>query len=488
MIIQNDLDLMEKLTILSDAAKYDAACTSSGVNRSNNGQGIGNAKACGLCHSFAADGRCICLLKILFTNECIFDCKYCINRTSNDVVRTTFTPEEVCTLTMEFYRRNYIEGLFLSSGILHSPDYTMKLLLETVMLLRTKYHFGGYIHLKGIPGAAADLIEAAGWYADRMSINLELPTADGLKKLAPHKTRRTILTPMRQIQNGIRFQKEQPLPGLSDHALDLYCSAHPSGSHQTPDAPAASALCPPDADSSFLTPQKVRHKPLFVPAGQSTQMIIGATSESDYHIVTVAEALYRKYDLKRVFYSAFINVNQDSSLPAQPDGKGVPLLREHRLYQADWLMRFYGFESNELLSSEKPNFNVLLDPKCDWALRHLECFPVEVNRADYYTLLRVPGIGVKSAQRIVRARRSARLDFNDLKKIGVVLKRAFYFITCSGKMMYPTRMDEDYITNGLIGEDRRKVFDIEQHNSYRQLSLFDDTVLNPLTPKEEVLS
>lgn len=487
MIIQNDLNLMDKLTILSDAAKYDAACTSSGVDRRSNGQGIGNAKACGLCHSFAADGRCISLLKILFTNECIFDCKYCINRTSNDVARTTFTPEEVCTLTMEFYRRNYIEGLFLSSGILHSPDHTMKLLLETVMLLRSKYHFGGYIHLKGIPGASADLIEAAGWYADRMSINLELPTADGLKKLAPHKSRRTILTPMRQIQNGIRFQKEQALLGPADNAPGIDFSSQPADRYLTPAAP-ASIPRPPVPDRSFLSPQKAGHKPLFVPAGQSTQMIIGATNENDYHIVTVAEALYRKYDLKRVFYSAFINVNQDSSLPAQPDGKGVPLLREHRLYQADWLMRFYGFQSDELLSSEKPNFNVLLDPKCDWAIRHLECFPVEVNRADYYTLLRVPGIGVKSAQRIVRARRSASLDFGDLKKIGVVLKRALYFITCSGKMMYPTKIDENYITNSLIGEDRRKIFDIEQHNSYRQLSLFDDTVSTTLTRKEEARS
>lgn len=460
MIIQHDMSLTDKLTILSDAAKYDVACTSSGVTRGNNGQGIGNAKACGLCHSFAADGRCISLLKILYTNECIYDCKYCMNRASNDIVRTSFTPQEVCTLTMEFYRRNYIEGLFLSSGILHSPDHTMRQLLETVMLLRTQYHFGGYIHLKGIPGAANDLIEAAGWYADRMSINLELPTADGLRQLAPHKTRDAILTPMRRIQNRIRSQKEQPLLGKADAAPAVvpnhFFAAPVPARRRTFEAPA------------------VKKPALFVPAGQSTQMIIGATRESDYHIVTVAEALYRRYDLKRVFYSAFINVNQDSALPQQPDGKGVPLLREHRLYQADWLMRFYGFKAGELLSEEKPNFNVLLDPKCDWAIRHLECFPVEINRADYYTLLRVPGIGVKSAQRIVRARRSAKLDFNDLKKLGVVLKRALYFITCAGKTLYPIRIEQDYITNGLIGEDRRKLFELEHHNSYRQLSLFDD--------------
>lgn len=495
MIIQNDLNLMEKLTILSDAAKYDAACTSSGVDRKNNSKGIGNTKSCGLCHSFAADGRCISLLKILLTNECIFDCKYCINRASNDVVRTAFTPEEVCTLTMEFYRRNYIEGLFLSSGILHSPDHTMKLMLETVLLLRTKYHFGGYIHLKGIPGASADLIEAAGWYTDRMSINLELPTADGLKKLAPHKSRKNILTPMRQIQNGIRHNRMQYYIDAAP-ADNTTLAAHISGAaapfaagaaplpltaSSQPSLTALNALYPSGRQNSH-TPALKKEQPRFVPAGQSTQMIIGATEESDYHIVTVAEALYRNYDLKRVFYSAFINVNQDSSLPQQPDGKGVPLLREHRLYQADWLMRYYGFESKELLSEDKPYFNVLLDPKCDWAIQHLEQFPVEVNRADYYTLLRVPGIGVKSAKRIVQARRSARLDFPDLKKLGVVLKRALYFITCSGRLMYPTRMEQDYITNALIGEEHRRAFELQEHGSYQQLSLFDDTVFQtPLT-------
>ena len=479
MVIQDNLDLMEKLTILSDAAKYDAACTSSGVDKKNNGAGIGNSKACGICHSFAADGRCISLLKILFTNECIYNCQYCINRSSNDLVRATFTPEEVCTLTIEFYRRNYIEGLFLSSGIINNPDYTMMQLVETVMLLRTKYNFGGYIHLKAIPGTSADIVEAAGWYADRMSVNLEFPTADGLKRLAPHKNRKAILTPMRQIQNGIqqnRLQVYRKYDNRHHWSHDnIFPETTPGVLHNKALAADINSLSAVDSKTSFSgvsTLSGSHHA--FTPAGQSTQMIIGATPESDYHIVTIAEALYKQYSLKRVFYSAFVNVNQDSSLPAQTDGKGVPLLREHRLYQADWLMRFYGFKSQELLSEDKPNFNVLLDPKCDWAIRHLEQFPVEINKAPYYTLLRVPGIGVNSAQRIIKARRNARLDFNDIKKMGVVLKRALYFITCQGRMMYNTPIDQDYITNGLIGIDKRKLFDIEHHNTYQQLSLFDD--------------
>ncbi|MDO5401942.1 MAG: putative DNA modification/repair radical SAM protein [Eubacteriales bacterium] len=479
MVIQDNLDLMEKLTILSDAAKYDAACTSSGVDKKNNGAGIGNSKACGICHSFAADGRCISLLKILFTNECIYNCQYCINRSSNDLVRTAFTPEEVCTLTIEFYRRNYIEGLFLSSGIINNPDYTMMQLVETVMLLRTKYNFGGYIHLKAIPGASPDIVEAAGWYTDRMSVNLEFPTADGLKRLAPHKNRKAILTPMRQIQNSIqqnRLQVYRKHDNRHHWSHDnIFPKTAPAVLHNKAIAADINSLSVVDSKTSFSgvsTLSGSQHA--FTPAGQSTQMIIGATPESDYHIVTIAEALYKQYSLKRVFYSAFVNVNQDSSLPAQPDGKGVPLLREHRLYQADWLMRFYGFKSQELLSEDKPNFNVLLDPKCDWAIRHLEQFPIEINKAPYYTLLRVPGIGVNSAQRIIKARRNARLDFNDIKKMGVVLKRALYFITCQGRMMYNTPIDQDYITNGLIGIDKRRLFDIEHRNTYQQLSLFND--------------
>ena len=432
MLIQEDLSIQEKLEILSDAAKYDVACTSSGVDRKGKAGMLGNTVAAGLCHSFAGDGRCISLLKILFTNQCIYDCKYCINRCSNDVVRTAFTPDEVCTLTMEFYRRNYIEGLFLSSGILYSADYTMDLIYQTLKKLREVYRSNGYIHVKAIPGADPVLIEKVGFLADRMSINLELPTADGLKKLAPGKSRSKILTPMRQIQRGITANKFELM--------------------------------------------EYKRTPSFVPAGQSTQMIVGATPENDYQMMMVAEALYQNYDLKRVFYSAFVPVNEDSSLPALPGGP--PLLREHRLYQADWLLRFYGFKASELLTEDRPNFNVFLDPKCDWALRHLELFPVEINRADYYTLLRVPGMGVKSVKRIIAARRQGLLDFESLKKMGVVLKRAMYFITCSGRMMYPTRMDEDYITSHLVGDERRAVWDISQQGAYRQLSLFDDMKLN----------
>lgn len=432
MLIQEDLSIQEKLEILSDAAKYDVACTSSGVDRKGKAGMLGNTVAAGLCHSFAGDGRCISLLKILFTNQCIYDCKYCINRCSNDVVRTAFTPDEVCTLTMEFYRRNYIEGLFLSSGILYSADYTMDLIYQTLKKLREVYRFNGYIHVKAIPGADPVLIEKVGFLADRMSINLELPTAEGLKKLAPGKSRSKILTPMRQIQRGITANKFELM--------------------------------------------EYKRTPSFVPAGQSTQMIVGATPENDYQMMMVAEALYQNYDLKRVFYSAFVPVNEDSSLPALPGGP--QLLREHRLYQADWLLRFYGFKASELLTEERPNFNVFLDPKCDWALRHLELFPVEINRADYYTLLRVPGMGVKSVKRIIAARRQGLLDFESLKKMGVVLKRAMYFITCSGRMMYPTRMDEDYITSHLVGDERRAVWDISQQGAYRQLSLFDDMKLN----------
>lgn len=421
-----NLTLMDKLRILSDAAKYDVACTSSGVDRRNAERGLGNSIAAGICHSFSADGRCISLLKILFTNECVFDCRYCLNRSSNDVLRATFTPEEVCELTVGFYKRNYIEGLFLSSGIVRSPNYTMELLLRTVQLLRTKYQFFGYIHLKAIPGADERLIEQAGYYADRMSINLELPTAEGLKALAPHKSRNTILKPMRRIQ--LRTQENK-------NELALY-----------------------------------RNAPKFVPAGQSTQMIIGATGESDYELVQVAESLYKKFSLKRVFYSAFVNVNQDTSLPMPV--QGPPLLREHRLYQADWLMRFYGFEADELLTREHPNFNTVFDPKCDWALRHLEQFPVEINRADYYTLLRVPGIGVQSARKIVGARRFGALNFEDLRKMRVVLKRALYFITCSGRMMYPVRMEEGYIARNLAGAGER-LPDAVRNGGYRQLSFFD---------------
>ncbi len=423
--------IMDKLKILSDAAKFDVSCSSSGVNRKGNGRDMGNCISAGICHSFAADGRCISLLKILLSNECIYDCKYCLNRRSNDVPRATFTPDEVCELTMNFYRRNYIEGLFLSSGIIGTPNQTMEMIWQVVYKLRNVYHFRGYIHVKGIPGADPVLIQKTGYLADRMSVNLELPTADGLKKLAPNKHRKNILTPMRQIQQGIQQGRNE---------VAIY-----------------------------------RHAPDFVPAGQSTQMIVGATPESDYQIMAVAQGLYDNFELKRVFYSAYVSINEDKELPALHTG--TPLLREHRLYQADWLMRFYQFRAEELLNEKRPNFNILLDPKCDWALQHLEQFPVEINRADYHTLLRVPGIGVNSARRICGARRTVRLGFEDLKKMGVVLKRALYFITCSGKMMYPTKLEEDYITRNLLSIHERLPFD-QSGITYKQLSLLDDSTEN----------
>ncbi len=428
MWIAENMGLAEKLNILTDAAKYDVACTSSGTDRKNDGTGIGNCVKSGICHTFSADGRCVSLLKILFTNECIYDCKYCINRSSNDVPRASFTPDEVCELTIQFYRRNYIEGLFLSSGIMKSPNFTMGLIYETLYKLRHQYHFQGYIHVKTIPGADQELIQRVGFLADRMSINLELPTAESLRKLAPHKNRKNILTPMRFVQNRMQDNKQE-----------------------------------------IVTYKKA---PRFVPAGQSTQMIIGATPENDFQILNVAEALYKNFSLKRVFYSAFVHVNEDSALPAKNDD-GPPMLREHRLYQADWLLRYYGFEAHELLSEKNPNFNVLIDPKCNWALEHLDCFPVEINRADYHMLLRVPGIGYKSAGRIVQARRMGRLDFEDLKKLGVVLKRALYFITCNGKMMYPTKIDQDYILRNLLHVSEKVPLSV-QELSYRQMSLFDD--------------
>lgn len=435
-----EMSLMDKLGILTSAAKYDVACTSSGVERKGNGKSLGNCVSGGICHSFAADGRCISLLKILFTNECIYDCKYCQNRCSNDIPRATFTPEEICILTMEFYRRNYIEGLFLSSGIVQSPTFTMELIYRAIWLLRNKYHFNGYIHVKAIPGADPEIIRRLGFLVDRMSVNLELPTAEGLKSLAPNKHRKTILTPMRQIQNGINHNRND---------LVVY-----------------------------------RHAPTFVGGGQATQMIIGATPENDYQILNVAESLYQKFELKRVFYSAFVNVNEDTTLP-MPAG-GPPLLREHRLYQADWLLRFYEFKAEELLDEQRPFFNVMLDPKEDWAVRHLECFPIEINRARYEELLRIPGVGVKSARRIVAARRSTSLSFGDLKKLGVVLKRALYFITCNGRMMYPTKLDEDYIVRNLTTDKDRIRFGSDGM-TYKQMSLFDDGNFVVPVKQQEIL-
>lgn len=442
-------DVFRKLEILTDAAKYDVACTSSGSSRRGEKGTMGNAVAGGLCHCFAADGRCISLLKILQTNECVYDCKYCLNRCSNNVPRATFKPEEIAELTISFYRRNYIEGLFLSSGIKQNPDYTMEQIYQAVYLLRHKYKFRGYIHVKAIPGADPLLVEKTGWIVDRMSVNMELPTAESLRMLAPQKSRKKILTPMRQIQMGRReslllsdYQAGQKrslpvLPAVRETARYELQESHP-GSH-------------------------------FVPAGQSTQMIIGATPETDYEIVHMAEALYQQFELKRVFYSAFVNTTGDSLLP----DTSPPLLREHRLYQADFLLRFYQFKAEEIITKENPNLNVQVDPKCNWALYHLEQFPVEVETADYHTLLRVPGIGVKSAKRILSARRMGSLDYASLKKFGVVLKRAMYFITCHGKMMMPIRLNRDFILTNLLGLHEKLPPELAGGTTHRQLTLED---------------
>lgn len=416
------MELIDKLEILADAAKYDAACTSSGLDRAGRPGTIGSTTLAGCCHSFSADGRCISLLKVLMTNVCAYDCQYCVNRRSNDLPRAAFTPRELCELTMGFYRRNYIEGLFLSSAVLVSPDYTTERMIEALRLLREEYRFGGYIHAKAIPGADPRLTYRLGLLADRMSVNIELPSAGSLALLAPDKRKENILTPMEQIRDGISLASRER------------------------------KLC--------------RHAPRFAPAGQSTQMIVGATPESDRQILTLTQGLYDKYHLKRVFYSAYMPVSNSPLLPA-PQNFQPPLLREHRLYQADWLLRFYHFRAEELLDEEAPNLDPRLDPKCTWALRHLEFFPVEVNRADYEALLRVPGVGVRSARRILAARRVGPLTFEGLKRLGVVLKRAQYFLTCSGRPLTGLRVREDGLLRHLAA------LDAPREPVMEQLSLFD---------------
>ena len=419
------MDMLDKLTILADAAKYDAACTSSGMDRAARPGGLGATMACGCCHSFSADGRCITLLKVLQSNACSYDCTYCVNRRTNDTRRATFTPRELADLTMQFYRRNYIEGLFLSSAVVNNPDYTCELMLETLRILRQEYHFYGYIHAKAIPGASAPLLTQLGLLADRMSVNIELPSETSLQLLAPDKKREDILTPMGFLRDGIAQGRQDIV--------------------------------------------KYRHAPRFAPAGQSTQLIVGATPESDLQILNLSSALYEKYALKRVFFSAYLPVVEHRNLPALTTKP--PLLREHRLYQADWLMRFYHFEAAELLDAQNPNFDPYVDPKCGWALRHLEQFPVEVNRADYELLLRVPGIGVKSARRILTARKTGSLDFDGLKKLGVVLKRAKYFVLCRGKAAPGIVMTHQAILRALLSASA-----LDSLQQGEQLSLFDPTM------------
>ena len=405
------MNIKQKLEILSDAAKYDASCSSSGSTRKNS-NGLGNAAKCGICHSFASDGRCISLLKILMTNCCVYDCKYCINRKSNNVKRAIFTPEEICELTINFYKRNYIEGLFLSSGIIKSPNYTMEKLIETIYLLRKKYHFNGYIHAKAIPGASDYLVKKLGTLVDRLSANIELPTDNGLKLLAPDKSTDKVSKIMKTVKENKGYK--------------------------------------------------------FTPAGQSTQMIIGSGKETDLDILGKSEHLYNKYDLKRVFYSAYIPVNNDKLLPTI---KTPPLVREHRLYQADWLLRFYGYTVDNLLDKENPNFNVLLDPKANWALRHLDEFPKEINKVSYYDLLKIPGIGPTSARKIINSRKHFKIEFDDLKKMGISIKRAKYFILCNGKYFTNTNVfKKHFIETNLILEDKEKSI----NNVGVQLSLFNE--------------
>ena len=419
------MELLDKLTILADAAKYDAACTSSGARRGHKDGMIGSTSSSivGCCHTFSADGRCVTLLKVLLSNDCCYDCKYCVNRRTNDVPRASFDPRELAELTIGFYRRNYIEGLFLSSAVLGSPDRTTELMIRALDILRDEYRFNGYIHAKAIPGTSPELVYRLGLLADRLSVNIELPSEASLKSLAPNKTKNAILAPMKQIRDGVVESKSE------------------------------------------LT--KYKDAPRFAPAGQSTQLIVGATGESDRHILNLTESLYGLYRLKRVFYSAYVPVVENTLLPSL-DTK-PPLLREHRLYQADWLLRFYGFRADELLDESQPDFDPRLDPKCCWALRHPEFFPVEVNHADYETLLRVPGVGVVSAKRILVARRVGPIHADDLRKLGVVMKRAQYFLTCSGQLTTPLRLSYAGVAANLMAVERAALPTAQGE----QLSLFD---------------
>jgi putative DNA modification/repair radical SAM protein len=400
------MELMQKLSILGESARYDVSCATSGVERPNSGAGVGNASLGGICHTWTEDGRCVSLLKVLLTNHCEFDCAYCANRRSNDIVRAAFQPDELAELTMAFYRRNYIEGLFLSSGVAGSPDHTSELMIRTLDLLRHDHGFNGYIHAKIIPGTSAELVERLGLLADRISVNMEQCTQDCLQRLAPQKSALMITRPMRFIA-GRRQENQDELV-------------------------------------------RYRHAPAFAPAGQSTQIIVGASPEHDIQILMSAQRLYDQFRLRRVYYSAYIPINQDNRLPALT--QAPPLLREHRLYQADWLLRFYNFQVDELLDRQQPDLDLELDPKCAWALRHLDRFPVELNRADYEMLLRVPGIGVRSANKIVAARRQHRLRLEDLKSFRLVMKRAGWFITCAGQYGAARVPEAEYLRHLLADQ------------------------------------
>ncbi len=406
-------ETLNKLRILTESAKYDVSCSSSGTVRANRGQGVGNTVGgVGTCHSFADDGRCISLLKVMLTNYCMYDCAYCINRTSNDIPRATLSVSELVELTMEFYRRNYIEGLFLSSGVVRNPDYTMERLVRVVKDLRTIHRFNGYIHLKSIPGASRELVSEAGLYADRMSVNIEIPNENSLKLLAPEKNFQSVYEPMKFIQQGVLENKEER--------------------------------------------RHLRHVPRFVPAGQSTQMIVGATPDRDRDILRLSSALYARPTMRRVYYSGYIHVNTyDKRLPIL---KQPPLVRENRLYQADWLLRFYQFKVEEIVDDTHPDLDLEIDPKLAWALRHPEQFPVDINKADYEMILRVPGIGVKSATLIVNSRRFGRVTSFHLKKMGVVMKKAKYFITC-GELLSPSvnELHPENVRRLLVSKPKRNI-------------------------------
>jgi putative DNA modification/repair radical SAM protein len=419
------MDILKKLEILSMAAKYDVSCSSSGSKRKNSSGGLGNTSVSGICHSFTADGRCISLLKVLLTNYCIYDCTYCINRLSNDIERACFTPNELVDITINFYKRNYIEGLFLSSAVFKNPNYTMELLVEILKKLRLEHKFNGYIHVKAIPGSDDYLIKEAGTYADRISVNIELPSSKGLKLLAPQKKKESILKPMGLINSEIIASKE-------NHKL-------------------------------------FKNSPSFVPGGQSTQLIVGATEDNDFNILKLTENLYNKYSLKRVYFSAYVPVNNDKNLPQI---KNPPLIREHRLYQADWLLRFYGFKASELLNEANSSFDENFDPKTTYALNNLDKFPIEINTAPYNLLLRVPGIGVRSANRIVLTRKVHSLTFEDVRKLGVVIKRAKYFITCKGKYFGEVIFDKSNIIKKL---EPKIIYPTPLiNNNYEQLSFFSN--------------
>lgn len=410
-------NILKKLRILSDAAKYDASCSSSGSKRANTAKGLGNAEGMGICHSYTEDGRCVSLLKVLFTNYCIYDCAYCVSRRSNDVERAAFTVEDVIDLTINFYRRNYIEGLFLSSGIFKNADYTMERLVRVARLLRTQHNFNGYIHLKAIPGASPELLHEAGLYADRLSVNIEIPSEASLQKVAPEKNYKDIITPM----NYLRSEKEK------------YLDEKPH----------------------------IKNTPLFLPAGQSTQLIVGASPENDQHILRLADNLYQTQKLKRVYYSGYVPIQTDNRVP---DLAAPPLVRENRIYQADWLLRFYGFGVDEIVDDKNPNLDLEIDPKLSYALRHPEKFPVDINRADYEMVLRVPGIGVKSAKKIISSRRHQYLHLDHLQKMGVVVKRARYFISCPGLSIKPGSFQPETIRQHIIASDRQ--------SAYTQMGLF----------------